>query len=426
MKPKIMQIGKLRQSAQSSFALFFSLVFIISTLFFLSTIQIAFAEGEVYSVSVDPKEPLILEEFIINIGVRNTGDELEEYVLNVFVSKNGQVKDENSFTFSLQPNRGMIFSPTYIPTSIGQYEIVIKLYDKYKNVLYQTKISDITVISDIGPFDLVLDVLSRTVRPSDEVPLILYMRNAGVKGTDVRVSLSMDCLGQEDMHKDFSVFLQGGGELEKSLTITACDEEGRRDITAKMILFDHAFAESVNEIFINRTYKNFNLEFPKSIKIKQGESKVFDVFIKNIANVAFNNLRLIIENLPLGWTEVNPSIIVNTKPNETAMFIVNISVPKDATAAEYPIRIAVGCDETLVQEDSTLTVITGEFVEAEEVEVGQLISKELQYQLTVFIIGSTVLLVLIVVLRKLIARRSQRYKYTYKKNVLEKIKDIIE
>jgi len=276
------------------------------------------------------------------------------------------------------------------------------------------------VISDIGPFDLSLDVLSRTVRPNDEVPLIVSMKNIGVKGTDVKIAVNMDCLEQEDIYKEFFVYVKGGsGGLDKSLTITACNEEGLRHITAKLILFDHTFAESLNQVVIDRTHYDFDIESPDSLKIKQGESKVFDVYIKNTAEINVNNLRMVVEIIPLEWTTILPSIIVNIKPNATVMFIVNISVPQDASVIEYPAKIAIGSDETLIQKDFSLEVISGEFVATEEPEVSPLIPEKLQYQLIIiFIVGIVVVAALIVILRKSKTRKGRG------KKALRRVKDI--
>ncbi len=382
------------------FLLFAALTALYATLFFLSDIPTAytglpnvsseeksFSQGEIYSISIDPEEPSVLDDIIINIDVRNTADELNEYVLNIFISKDGQVKDENYFTFRLYSNKKVLLSPTFTPPGVGKYKIVVKLYDKYKSVLYDTKVLEITVISDIGPFDLSLDILSRTVRPNDEIPLIISMKNIGVKGTDVHIVLSIDCLEQEDIYKEFFVFLKGGGEVDKFSTITACNEDGSHDITAKLILSDHTFAYSLTQAIVSRTYYDFDVELQKSIKIKQGESRVFDVYIKNTVETTLNNLRLGVENIPLEWTTITPSVISSIKPNETAMFLVNISIPEDASIIEYPTTVDIGSDEVLVQKDFTLEVISGRFSAKEEIT-----SDSILYPLTFKIVAAFILI----------------------------------
>lgn len=386
-------------------------------------------KGEVYSLSTNPKEPLVLDNVIVNIGVRNAGDELDEYVLDVFISQDGHVKDNSTFTFSLQSGKGVVLSPTFTPAAVGMYKILTKLYDRYKTALYDTEILEINVISDIGPFDLSLDVLSRIVRPNDEVPMTVRMKNVGIKGTDVKIAVSMDCFEKEDMYKDFFVFVRGNGSADTSLTLTACEEEGLHHITAKLILFEHTFAESRNQIFINRTHYDFYVDAPTLIAIRQGESKVFDVYIKNTAEVTINNLRIIVEYVPIEWISIIPSAIITLKPNETAMFLVNLSIPKDASVIEYPIKIAIGSDETLIQKGSTLKVLSGELVrpkEGEEEIAGEigLPFSEFQNQLIIFSAIGLVTLLLILVLRK-VTGKGGRGVQQRKKEALSKAKDMI-
>lgn len=398
------------------------LLTLFTALLFLSIVPAAFSQGEVYSIDIEPVEPMVFEDFIINLGVRNTGDELTEYVLDVFVSKDGQVKYENHFTFQLHPNKGIIFSPTFMPISVGKYKIVTKLYDKYKAILYDTKIEEIDVVSDVGPFDLSLDVITRKVRPGYEIPLIVRMKNIGIKGTDIKIAVSINCFEQRDIYKDFFVFLKGSGEVDKSLTIPACNEEGSRDVTAKLILFDYVYAESLSQVFINHTYYDFYAEFPKLIKIRQGESKVFDVLVKNTAGITINNLRLMIEHIPLEWIIITPPTIISIKAGESAMFIVNISVPRDATIIEYPITMMIGSDETLVQKDSTLEVITAEVVGPEEPVL--LIPKELRNKLIIVFVAGIAVVALIVAWRKSKGKRGRMYEKE-KAEALGKVKDMI-
>lgn len=399
---------------------------LFAVLVFSLVVSPAFSEegvpqGEIYSIYIDPEHPIVLDDFAINIGVRNKADNDIEYSLDMFIIKDGQVKDESSFTFQLDSDKGILFSPTFAPISVGQYEIVVKLYDKYKSVLYDTEISQIDVVSDIGPFDLIIDVLSRTVMPGDDVPLIVRMKNAGIKGTDVKIDVSMDCINQSSSHKEFFVFLGQKESLDKSLTIKACNEEGLHDVTAKLLLFDTIFVESLNQIFVNRTYFDYEVRTPNIIEIRQGEYEVFDVYIKNTAEVTVHNLKLAIENIPLEWISVNPSTIIKIEPNETAMFIVNVSIPADAPAETYPLVISVGSDETLIKQDSNLKIITGRIPAAEEgVDKPLVISKELQYKLVVLVIVVIVIGALIVSFK-----RSKSRKFGHSGGMLGELKDII-
>jgi hypothetical protein len=396
----------------------FVLAFVFGTMF-LSVIPIAFSDCVIYTVSVDPENPLILEDLKINVGVQNTGTESGDYALDVFVIKNGQIKYDTSFEFSLRPGKGVLFSPTFTPASIGEYEIVTKIYDKYRSVLYHTKLLKIEVTSDIGPFDLELDTLSKTVIPGRDIPLIVRMKNAGFKGTDVKIAVEMDCINQSDVRKEFFVFLGQGSTLDKSFTIKTCDEEGLRDITSKLILFDTTLVESLSQVFLNRDHVDFEVTTPKILEIRQGGHEIFDVYLKNTAEVTVTNLKLAIENIPLDWFSVNPSTIVKIEPNETAMFIVNVSIPNNAPTERYPIVIAVGSDQTLIEHASSLDIISGYLVDQES-EEDTLEPKEIQYESIIIFVGVVAVIALIVILRR--DRRPQ----SHDKRRLLKIKDMIE
>jgi len=314
-------------------------------------------EGEVVGVSVDPAKPLVMEDAVATIAVRNLQDHRNDYVLRTFVSKGGQVLEENEFAFNLNANKDMSMTLMFSPTKIGTYNIVAKLFDKYKTVLYSEKVLDVEVSSEIGPFDVQLDVLSRTIRPGYEIPLLLTMNNMGTSGTDVQVAISMDCAGQGRIYKDFSVFLEGLGSLDKSLSIPACSEQGYHEVTAKIVMFGGVLAQSTSSVFINNTQHAVYMRAPEIIEISNGFSKVFDIYVRNDDEDVMNNIRAVLNGLPSEWLSIAPKYVASIAPNDSAIFIVNVSVPADAGSGEHPFTISLGSDETLSQTGSVLKVI---------------------------------------------------------------------
>jgi hypothetical protein len=314
-------------------------------------------EGEVAIVSVDPAKPMVMEDAVATIAVRNLQDHQNDYVLRTFVSKDGQVLEENEFAFNLNANKDMSMTLMFSPTKIGTHTVVAKLYDKYKTVLYSEKVLDVDVSSEIGPFDVQLDVLSRTIRPGYEIPLLLTMKNMGTSGTDVKVAISMDCASQGQIYKDFSVFLEGLGSLDKSLSISACSEQGYHEVTAKIVMFGGVLAQSVSSVFINNTQHATYVRTPKIIEVRNGSSKVFDIYIRNDDKDIMNNVLVALNGLPPEWLSIAPKYVASIAPNDSAMFIVNVSVPADADSGEYPFTISLGSDETLSQTESVLKVI---------------------------------------------------------------------
>jgi len=314
-------------------------------------------EGEVAGVSVNPAKPFVLEDAVVTVAVRNLQNHNNEYVLRTFVSKDGQVIEEKEFAFNLNANKEMSMTFAFSTTKVGKHSVVAKLYDSYKAVLYSEKILEVEVFSEIGPFDVQLDALSHTIRPGYEIPLLLTMKNMGLSGTDVQVEISMECTAQGRIHKDLSLFLEGLGRLDKSLSISACSEEGYHEIAAKIVMFDGVLAQSSTTVFINNTEYPMYVRAPKIIEARMGFPKVFDIYVRNDGEDDMNNMRALLNGLPAEWLSIMPKYVTTIAPAGSAIFIVNVSVPADADAGDYPFMISLGGDETLAQREAVLEVI---------------------------------------------------------------------
>lgn len=312
--------------------------------------------GEVVDISVNPAKPKVLDDTVATVVVHNLKDYSNEYTLRIFVSMGGQVIEQNDITFSLNANKNMSMTMDFLPTKIGTYSVIAKIFNKDTTALYSEKVLDVEVVSDIGPFDMQLDVLSHTLRPGYVIPLLLSMKNMGIRGTDVDVSITMDCASQGRIYKDFSVYLGGNGELQKTVSLSACSDKGYHEITAKILMLGGVVAQSTSSVFINDTQYNIYVRCPDFIEIGKGFSKNFDVYVMDDDNRLVNNLRAIISDLPQDWLSITPESVASIRPNESAIFVVNISAPPDAASAEYPFTISIGGDEVLMQRDAVLNI----------------------------------------------------------------------
>jgi len=158
--------------------------------------------------------------------------------------------------------------------------------------------------------------------------------------------------------KRIFIFLESGKTLKKLTDITACQETGLHRIYSSLILWNKIWASSIDQIFINNTYSELEIKSPEIIEVRQNESKVFDVEVKNVADTTINNLKLVIEHIPLQWGSIKPDVVASVKPNETAVFIVNVTIPEDAEVREYPAEISIAGTETLTKEETTLKVLS--------------------------------------------------------------------
>jgi len=313
-------------------------------------------KGKIYTLTYSPLEPIVADDMTISVGVENTDSAAREYILDVVVIKDGRVKYKEKFTFKLNAGRGITFPPTYTPDDIGDHEIIAKLYDKFGVELLSTKLLKFNSISHIGPFDLEVAVPSDVVRPNTRIPIITQLVNMGEKGTDVEVKLTMDCIAKQDPIEKFILFLKPKESLKKVISIATCPEEGLHDVLGEIILFNRTWISSTSQIFINSSFIELVFDVPELFLIKPGESKVFDLAIKNYGNKIIHDLQVIIGTLPQAWIRINPVSVIEVEPGETAIFIINITVPEDAEETTYNFGISAAADETLTRKPTSLQV----------------------------------------------------------------------
>ncbi len=399
----------------------FLLILIFSFLLF---IPFALSEKiEIHSLDYSPSEPVVLENMSISVGIQNNGITTENLKLKIFITKDGIIKHQTFFEFDLQPGKTVSFSFPYVPDDIAEHEILAKLYDKYETELYDSEILRFNVISLLGPFDLFLDIPTRTIKPGDELPVILRMVNNGNKGTDVKIRVEVLCVNQT-LFYDFVIFLEPKSRLEKIISMPACKEDGLYTVSSNLILFNRSWISSMNQFFVNKTFFELTLISPETIEVERGESKTFDILVKNSADSNITNLILIIEKIPSEWYEIKPSLIKDVEPNEMVVFIVTLSIPEDASAKEYPVTFDAASNEVYKKENSVLKIFSLPIVPIAEVEIALfqrisqfVVSKKIETSLIIF---SFIAIVSIIKVKKKVEARK------FKKERKERFKKILK
>jgi hypothetical protein len=244
---------------------------------------------------------------------------------------------------------------------VGNYKLIAELYDKYETELYDSEIRDFKVLSEVGPFDLLMDVLPGIAKPEEKIPILLSMLNNGEKGSDVKVRVIMECFDQSNILQEFFVFLAPGRTTEKAIDMPTCKEVGLHRVVSELSLWDRVWASSINQIYLNNTYYSLKVEHQEIVELAPGESKLLNVYVENIAQHPVNNLKILVEGIPLNWISTEPQTIIYVEPNGTGIFIVNITAPRDAEVKEYPLKLFVAGDETLTKDEVNLK-IAGEAV----------------------------------------------------------------
>jgi len=339
-----------------------TLLFLVFTISLLFMLPAAFAqnveEGIIYAMTISPEEPIVNEELEISVGVRNPSDESLPYRLEVIITMEGKIKQIIPFTFSLDSGAGTFLSPTFTPDQIGSFEIIAKLTDQLGINVKDIQIRKTNVVSEIGPFDIIIDTPSEVVVPGTQTPLTLTLVNMGKRGTDVQVKVNMDCSMQDDITQEFFLFTPGESRQDKTISIKTCNEVGLHDIVASIILFNKTWISAINQIFLNQSFIELEVLQPEELTVRAGESKIFDIKVTNRGNTPINNLKLFVPRLPADWLEITPTNIIKTDPNQTVLFIVNITPATTALEDEIDLSVSAAADQVLVRNNMKLNILS--------------------------------------------------------------------
>ena len=328
-------------------------------LFFIMFVREVQADtAAITKLTVSPESPMIFKPATIQIDVTNYG-KTDIFTIELFIIREGVIKSQSTYSLSLQPNSPLTITPTFNPDDIGGYQVVVKLWDKNEAIQYDSQIVQFTVISDIGPFDLSINVLTRVIKPGQDIPMLLQMINQGEKGEDVKIQTNVFCQQQNSLSSQFYIFLGAKSADQRVTLLPSCfSEYGLRVVSADLIVFNKTLLTSANQIFLN--VSNYTLavqDFPENLDLTTNKPKVIDVFVDNPTNYSIHNLRLVFNNIPFSWFQVSPSVRSELKANEVGVFLVNFTIPSDINqSGDYPTKLIAAADEALDLKDSTLRI----------------------------------------------------------------------
>lgn len=310
-------------------------------------------DGDIRSLSIDPENPVVLKPMTVVAEVSNPTGDQNSYRMTMQLVHNGNVRSSQEFTFTLDSGLSTTISTSFVPREIGNFEMIVKLTDQLGLETDDIEISRFTVTSDIGPFDVVIEAPSRIVRPGETTPVMLTLANMGTKGTDVEVSVVMDCQGQDDIRQSFYIFVPGESSQEKIISTATCNEIGARAITASIVLYNKTWITALNQVFLNETATSFVFDVPDQIRAEPGKSTVFNVEVRNTGKDRLSNMRLYIPKLPLEWVQVRPGSVESVSPNSVAVFIVNITPPERSPSTDITIGMVVATDQSIERMESS-------------------------------------------------------------------------
>lgn len=331
------------------------------SIFILFAIQGAFSQeekGRVESVKIFPEEPVVAKEMTVTANVKNPSGESLSYKLKLRLVKDGKVLAENTFTFDIGPGLSTTVTSAFVPNDIGNFEVVAELSDRFELEKMDVEVVRINVASDIGPFDVIIESPSRIVPPGVRTPILLTLANMGKKGTDVQVKINMDCYEQEDIGQEFFIFVPADSVLERTLATDTCFEVGPRAISASIILFNRTWISAFSQIFLNESTISILFEPPAKIETKAGESKLFNIEVTNNGKKPLTSMRLFMPKIPQEWLMVEPDVIKTVQPNQTVLFIVNITPAIDAPESELKVGITIASDQSLERQETDFKIIS--------------------------------------------------------------------
>lgn len=94
------------------------------------------------------------------------------------------------------------------------------------------------------------------------------------------------------------------------------------------------------------------LDYPKSVIIKQGESKLFNISVKNTGNLPLSNLRLYTSTTNLLDIEINPKQVFKLVPNQSTIFLISVNTSEKIPVGNYSFDFQVMSDE--VREEGSI------------------------------------------------------------------------
>ncbi|MFH0890308.1 MAG: NEW3 domain-containing protein [Candidatus Aenigmatarchaeota archaeon] len=373
------------------------------------------ADGRIYQLAYSPTEPAVLEDIKISVGVENPSDKTQNYFMQVQVVKDGKPVHEQVFAFSVAKGKQTQFTLLYPPEAIGEHQVVARLYDNLKINLISTEIITFNAVSYLGPFDIIIEPLTSRLRPDLRLPAKLILENMGAKGTDVEVRISVDC--ENPITQSLTTFVPSHAKIEKLITSPVCENEGLHEISAEILIFNRTWVSSTSQFVVNSSFVQLQFEVPENITLQPGQSFTFPIEVTNVGNQKISDLKFVIERIPLDWQKTTPTSLKGVESNETAIFLVNITVPVDAQADSYEIRMTVTAYETIEKKNSVLNVVNLAAYPETQTTV-QPVTKSL-VSVAIYLLLAAIVLVVAALLKKHLNQRSalktKRYSYPIEK-----------
>ena len=129
--------------------------FVLVVLLILVSVPSILAQktGNIQEVSYLPAEPIILEDVKISVDIENPTEKSQNYYLLVQIVHEGNVVNEHESTFSIEKGKRIQYVLWHTLEAIGEHQTIVRLYDKLKINLLDTKLLAFNAVSHLGQAD---------------------------------------------------------------------------------------------------------------------------------------------------------------------------------------------------------------------------------------------------------------------------------
>jgi len=323
--------------------------------------ELEISRGEMFGVSIYPIKPLFGEETEISIGIKNTASTENDYKLVYRIIKDGVVKHTSDRQFTLFPSEIIKINPTIILNDLGSHLLIIELFDKAGVKLFDTITKTFDVVSEIGPFDLRLDLPTSIIQPGGDIPVILTIINLGEKETQVNVNVNVNCYDKSDIQDEFSILLGPKVVTEKIVNVAACKETGLHEVSASIVHLNRTWIAAVNQLYLQESFLDISYDTPPLINGVAGQPASFNIVIKNIGEDTIHNLKVLIEKIPSEWINIDTPLVAQLESGKTAFFYITITIPYDLKPQNVTSRITIAADEGLIRKELELNIAESTF-----------------------------------------------------------------
>lgn len=241
--------------------------------------------------------------------------------LRVFVVYEGEIKERESYNFDdLERNHDF----SYVPFQIGEHlflvEVIVdgEVVDRFSET--------VMVVSDFGPFELKVKPVGNRLDQNQKVPVKNKIQHHGNEPAEVLLRTIVDCVYERNTKTETAKMEANDTKIIWSF-LPSCDQKGLYDIRSEIVFNDRIMVESSTEIEFDDMEEVIDIIMPETVDIDVGDYEIVPIEIINQGDELINDVHITFSELPNDYYSTNPVEISEIQPNDSKIFLVNLTVP---------------------------------------------------------------------------------------------------